>query len=184
MGHLEGLSELLSKNVGVFVSALNHGQEPKGVSGCLHCQAAAALVPSSGWGEPCSASHLQSCWQFWLFLTMVQSVSVIPTRRSNSGQLSKLVPRVRLYPPWVCSAELLLWGAKDLPKSLLSVLYPRGSGLSSLAEGGLVPFGCSIMQGDHKDTLVQSHLPAFPYRLCLAAQPLFCRSCRQLLSLL
>lgn len=31
MGHLDGLSELLSKNMGVFVSALNHGQEPKGV---------------------------------------------------------------------------------------------------------------------------------------------------------
>lgn len=31
MGLLEGLSELLSKNVGVFVSALNCEEEPKGV---------------------------------------------------------------------------------------------------------------------------------------------------------
>lgn len=51
MGHLEGLSELLSKNVGVSVSALNHGQEPKGV--CLQAaftvgqHQGAAFVPSS-----------------------------------------------------------------------------------------------------------------------------------------
>lgn len=31
MGHLEGLSELLSKSVGGFVPAFNCGQEPKGL---------------------------------------------------------------------------------------------------------------------------------------------------------
>lgn len=79
---------------------------------------------------------------FFAFLMRHQLLSVIPIRRtcSNSGQLLKFVPWVRLYPLWAgCSVELCLAGApgeaEDLPKSFLSMLYPRESGLSSLAEG-------------------------------------------------
>lgn len=106
------------------------------------------------------------------FLMEFQLISVIPVRRtwSNSGQLSKSVPWVRLYLPWVvCSVELCLAGVLERLKTFQNhscqcCIQEKVASLP-LLRGWISSLWCSIMQEDHKDTLVRCHLPAFPSRL-------------------